>query len=96
MNSEGNILSFKADLFEIGPSLTFGVTAVAGQVSTQICHYSGGTAGIASGNSIAIQACFHLIPGQVLDLGDVRGTFYISTAGVTSVIRVLRGKTAGQ
>lgn len=87
-----------------GSTLAFFVDAIAGQKSLMLSYFSGGTCEIfeaINGTTMngTTLASFNntgnvLAAGQVLSL-DGSPRFYVNALGATSILQVIKGKSAG-
>ena len=82
-NQEGH--RFSSELLVIGTSIAFGITALAGQQSVFVTA----TGGSLLVGGVTVVANHALIP-QPFDARSMRGTFYMSAAGATATVHIVR------
>jgi hypothetical protein len=89
----GDVYALAGSQFTVGSSLTAGITTIPGLVATTIKMISGSSAIVASA-SAGIDSGYPLTTTEAVAVAGP-AKFYLASAGVTSVIAVLKGTSQG-
>jgi len=93
MGTEGSIYGFLGTQHYIGVSQVIGITVIPGLLAMTVKHSGGGTLW-SGGATVSVGNGYLVSTGEALNI-DSRGTLYFTSAGATSTIHILRGRTSG-
>lgn len=95
MGREKVIAGFEPYSVAVGLSSLIGLTVMPGQINLSMQYMSGGTLRIESyGASLGSMQGF-IVPTNAILTFDTIGTVWLSSAGATSIVQVLVGRSQG-
>lgn len=94
MSRSTDIYAFRGHRMYVGLSAVIGVTVTPGQLATTIKHGGGGTLWAGGPNVDGASLGYLVYTGEAINV-DSSGTIYFVSAGATSTLYILRGKSMG-
>lgn len=94
MAREDDVHGLDSIRIAVGLSGVVGVTVIPGQVAVTLKYVSGGTNIDLGGTALVSGSGYPLATTEIFNM-TCAGTFYMTAAGATAIIAVVRGKSSG-